>query len=872
MSRHFQRRLIRIGFVLAMLGMLPVAPRSASAGLAALDAFHVGRYHLANGQREQALESFNDALRLNPQFVQAYIARGKLYAEMGQHESALVDLNFALRLQPTHAEAFAYRGYALLSLGQAAKAMPDLDMALRLDPSYARVHFLRGQALELLGDGQNSASSIALARRLDPTLDISQVVTASADGSLGSAGVQLAGGNTPQRTPVMNDLLPAAPKGQPIDPRYIGRFVPFEQHPTLADVAPPRMSQPNPDQDLSRDQQLVGNSRNAPRTGAVAKSQVEQKPTKPAVIPDLTSDPSGLAVELESPSSKAKSKSADAGTTPKTAVEQPIAVTMPAEAAKPDVRVEALPQQTDEPAKTPAKEIAKQDEAGEEGKIAAAAEEKADEDSEPRRFPSFGPPIFVMPSEGLASDGPAPTPTATEILRGAAGGLMLPEKPSSIDSDKRLQAAVEAAKSSAAAETSSGAMAVVGDEGEGPAVATKAEPTAEQLEAAKVAYRRATELEAAGKVSEALAAYAESAKLNPANAETFCRRGHLLLEEMRTAEALAEFEKAIAAAPGLANGYFGRAHVRYVTEQFVEAQFDYSICLRLDDQHAQALIERGHCFAQLGKTAEARADRRAALDLDPSLAKSGPKYAMDVMAAAIPTTAMQGATAFAGDDASTDGKVLPVADARAADAAAVVVSDEPSEAATSIVGEKSAFDNLFPAPEAVKDASNRSLPALSDADAAEAEIKKLSDELSQYPGDKDRYFRRARRYCDAGRLESAIDDLNAVLRFDAGSVDALKLRAKLHAELGNASAAAKDYSELLRQSPDDVTLLLDRSTVLAELGDVRAALADLDQVLSLDPKNAAAYLERSRLHAERGAFSDAQADRDQALKLDAAVR
>lgn len=143
MSRHSKKRLLWTGFVLAMLGILPTAPRPAMAGLAALDAFHVGRYHLANGQREQALESFNDALRLNPQFVQAYVARGKLYAELGQHESALADLNFALRLQPTHAEAFAYRGYALLSLGQAQKALPDLDMALRIDPSYARVHFLR---------------------------------------------------------------------------------------------------------------------------------------------------------------------------------------------------------------------------------------------------------------------------------------------------------------------------------------------------------------------------------------------------------------------------------------------------------------------------------------------------------------------------------------------------------------------------------------------------------------------------------------------------------------------------------------------------------------------------------------------------------
>ncbi|MGC3968313.1 MAG: tetratricopeptide repeat protein [Pirellulales bacterium] len=777
----------------------------------------------------------------------------------GSTKAQLVDLNFALRLQPTHAEAFAYRGYALMSLGQVAKALPDLDFALRLDPSYARVHFLRGQAMEMLGNAHESASSIALARRLDPTLDISQVVTASADGSLGTSGVQLAGGSTPQRTPVMSELMPAPKVETPTDPGYVGRLVPFEQHPVLADVAPPKISQSSGDRHAGQahGRPVADHRSNGHRHGGNSVAHAP-KPVSPpaATLPDLTSDPKELLAEDVSPSAKSTAKTGPKPDQEKTSAEQPIATTMPAK-DKPAIVVDAVPQAVES---EPAAGVAKTD---------GTETEKIDDSEklEGKPFPSFGPQIFVMPNDALASDEAPPSRPASEILRGAAEAeLMLPAKPSSVDSDRRLQAAVDAARVSAVGNSSTAAMAMVGDEEEQAEVAAKSEPTPEQLETAKAAYRRGTELEAAGKTAEALAAYEEAAKLNPTDAEAHCRRGHLFLEGMRTAEALAEFEKAVACAPGLANGYFGRAHVRYVTEQYVEAQFDYSICLRLDDQHAQALIERGHCFAQLGKLAEARADRRAALDLDPSLAKNGPKYAMDVTEAKIPTAVMPGATAFAGDAGNDETKVLPVTDARAAEAAVIVSDAEPvaidAKQPAPAAGQ-SALDDLF------DNSGAGEKPTAEDSQKqAEADVGKLTEELSQFPGDKDRYFRRARRYCDLRRHQDAVDDLTTVLRFDAGCLEALTLRAEQFTQLGNAGAASKDYSAALQQLPDDVKLLMARSTALAEAGDVRAALADLDRVLELEPKNAAAFLERSRLHAERGAFTEAQADRDQALNIE----
>lgn len=946
MSRHSKKRLLWTGIVLAMFGMLPTVPRPAMAGLAALDAFHVGRYHLANGQRDQALESFNDALRLNPQFVQAYVARGKLYAELGQYDSALVDLNFALRLQPTHAEAFAYRAYALLSLGQAQKALPDLEMALRIDPSYARVHFLRGQAMQMLGDESAAGVSIAMARRLDPTLDISQVVTASADGALAEAGVQLAGGSSPRRTPVMSELTSSRPETGPVDPKLLGRLVPFQDHPDLADVAPPTMSIGS----VSAPSLTHADAREpgAPRNPAAHRSRVFATPRTATVapkLPDITSsvplDVSREPLELElsvKPLGKVATESPlaakDAVVAEQVTESQTKEVAVPGIETVPPVPqsqapVEATGQETiEQVAKSPSKEVAApttetapQDEialsmpaeskpvpqvtvspipqspAIEESTKKETSIAKAESDPKPstesavtstepkeRHIPAFGPQIFVVPSDeaevAAADENLAVNLPASEILRGTpTGGLMLPEKPSSIESDRRLQAAVEAARLSAA---SNDAMAIVEDEGdvEEPAV-VQTQPISEQLEQSKAAYRRGTQLEAEGKVSEALAAYQDAVKLNPNDAEILCRRGHLLMEGLRTAEALADFEKVIAVAPGLSSGYFGRAHVRYVTEQYLDAVYDYSIALRFDDQHAQAYIERGHCYDLLGRVAEAKADRRAALDLDPSLAKTCPKYALGTKADPIPTAVMPGATAFAGDDDSVVPTTASNTSSQLGNQAIATDDGAKPDMHESTPG-KSAFENLFNAP--MLPAVEAAREAVSELDSAaevkpdakvsdeKAELQRLTDEISEFPGDKDRYYRRARAYCSLGEWQSALDDVNTCLRFDAGHLEAMKLRAELHAKLQNSAAAAADLTTALRQSPDDVALLLNRAALLAENGDVRAALADLDRVIALDPKNGDAFLERSRLHAERGAFAEAQADLDQASRLGAQVR
>lgn len=167
--RTWSRRALTVGTLgLALsMGIVPVR----GSGLAAIDALNVGRYHLASGDESKALEAFSEAIRENPQFVPAYLARGKLYAAQGQYDSALADLSFVVRVQPMHAEALQCRGFCRFAQGDHDAALKDLDAALKVDPRAARAYHIKAQVLMARGDAAGAEQHFAAALRLDPWVD-----------------------------------------------------------------------------------------------------------------------------------------------------------------------------------------------------------------------------------------------------------------------------------------------------------------------------------------------------------------------------------------------------------------------------------------------------------------------------------------------------------------------------------------------------------------------------------------------------------------------------------------------------------------------------------------------------------------------------
>jgi Flp pilus assembly protein TadD len=97
------------------------------------EAFELGAKYLDEKKLENALVAFTEAIRVDPEFAQAYNGRGVTYALLGQPERALADCGQAIRLDPNDPEFYRSRGYIYESVGDEANAQADLAKAEELD-------------------------------------------------------------------------------------------------------------------------------------------------------------------------------------------------------------------------------------------------------------------------------------------------------------------------------------------------------------------------------------------------------------------------------------------------------------------------------------------------------------------------------------------------------------------------------------------------------------------------------------------------------------------------------------------------------------------------------------------------------------------
>lgn len=116
----------------------------------------------------EAIESFDQAIKLKSKYAEAHNNRGATLASMEQHEAALESLRKAIAIKPDYVDAHYNLGTSLRALGRHEEALKSFDRTLALRPNYLAAHNNRGLTLEALDRVDDALVSYDKAIKLSP--------------------------------------------------------------------------------------------------------------------------------------------------------------------------------------------------------------------------------------------------------------------------------------------------------------------------------------------------------------------------------------------------------------------------------------------------------------------------------------------------------------------------------------------------------------------------------------------------------------------------------------------------------------------------------------------------------------------------------
>jgi len=116
-----------------------------------------------NNQNQEAVENFQRAIELNPQYAVAYAGLGGAYVSLQQFDNAIDAYSNALQIDPTLqqaqtglATAYTAQGHELLERGRVSDAINNFENAIDSHPQHSQAYLLLAVANNRLGNYQRA--------------------------------------------------------------------------------------------------------------------------------------------------------------------------------------------------------------------------------------------------------------------------------------------------------------------------------------------------------------------------------------------------------------------------------------------------------------------------------------------------------------------------------------------------------------------------------------------------------------------------------------------------------------------------------------------------------------------------------------------
>ncbi|MCG9127529.1 tetratricopeptide repeat protein [Candidatus Poribacteria bacterium] len=129
--------------------------------------FSIGYLHSLQDEHDQALSALDEAIKLNPNFIDAYTSRGILNHKLGNLEKSLIDFDSVIKLEPELVDAYINRGTVKRSMRNYQDAIEDYNIAISLDPNSPKALTNRGISYNDINKYEQAVADFDEAIRID---------------------------------------------------------------------------------------------------------------------------------------------------------------------------------------------------------------------------------------------------------------------------------------------------------------------------------------------------------------------------------------------------------------------------------------------------------------------------------------------------------------------------------------------------------------------------------------------------------------------------------------------------------------------------------------------------------------------------------
>ncbi|AFZ37219.1 serine/threonine protein kinase [Stanieria cyanosphaera PCC 7437] len=173
------RRWVWFAAIPLLLGLVFLGPRVWTV-IKAMNYYNQGNLLNNEGKYEEAIDAFDQAIKIKPDFAEAWTNRGFAQGKLGRHLEKFSSCAQATSYQPKFAEAWNCRGLARSDLKQYEDALQEFNQALAVDQDFVNAWFNKGQVLIELDryDEAITATRKALAIKPDLFLAWTQICRA----------------------------------------------------------------------------------------------------------------------------------------------------------------------------------------------------------------------------------------------------------------------------------------------------------------------------------------------------------------------------------------------------------------------------------------------------------------------------------------------------------------------------------------------------------------------------------------------------------------------------------------------------------------------------------------------------------------------